>query len=125
VVVMDITQTLKVGLMIVITLLSGLGDSQGFVHASKIWKNGNIIITELMFSAIGFGFGILFYWMTLRFLEEFGIVSSEIQALGWFTVTIVGVAIINRNFFDWSLAEQLVGLALLVGIGWLIVRKGG
>jgi hypothetical protein len=80
---MDITQTLKVGLMIVITLLSGLGDSQGFVHASKIWKNGNIIITELMFSAIGFGFGILFYWMTLRFLEEFWMVYSNYSRSGY------------------------------------------
>ena len=41
-------------IIIVITVLSGIGDSQGFVHAAKIWVNDKLDWSELGKSALGF-----------------------------------------------------------------------
>ena len=35
------------------TLVSGLGDSLGFIHAAYIWQNGALIWNELFKSALG------------------------------------------------------------------------
>src|SRR5690606_40912759 len=81
-----------------ITILSGLGDSQGFIHASKIWVNNKLDWNELGKSAIGFAIGISLYWVALKYMNAAGIVSPEIQTLVWFSVTLLGVALISRNF---------------------------
>jgi len=54
-----------------------------------------------------------------------GIVAPEIQTLIWFSITILGVAIISRSFFRWQTIDQLVGVAVLAGVAWLMVRTGG
>jgi hypothetical protein len=122
---MNFNPILNIGLILFFTILSGIFDSQGFIHASKIWKDGHIVYRELLFSAFGFGLGIPAYWVTLKFLQNFGNVSTEAQALGWFITTMVGVAIINKSFLGWSLLDQVIGFSLLAGVAWLIVRTGG
>src|ERR1700720_2519197 len=89
---MSISQISIGVLLITITLISGLADAQGFIHASNIWLSGKLIWSEVFKSALGFGLGILAYWICIRFLQDFKIVSPEIQTLGWFTATILGVA---------------------------------
>jgi len=32
--------------LIGITLVSGIGDSQGFIHAAKMWRSGALILSE-------------------------------------------------------------------------------
>jgi hypothetical protein len=112
-------------LIIVLTLISGWGDANGFVHASSIWNEGKLIWSELLKSALSFSLGIVMYWICIRFLQEFKIVSPEIQTIGWFTVTIIGIAFFSGKFFQWQLADQIVGIAVLCGLIWLLFRTGG
>jgi hypothetical protein len=122
---MSVEQMRAVGLIIVLTLISGLGDSYGFVHASKIWQDGKLFWDEAGKSALGFAVGISLYWLVLKYMTELGVVSPEVQMLFWFGVTLIGVAIASGMFFRWQFSEQAVAVAVLAGIGWLLVRTGG
>ena len=122
---MSIHQISIAVLLIVLTLISGLADAQGFVHASNVWLNGKLIWPEVMKSASGFGLGIVAYWICIRFLQDFRIISPEIQTIGWFTATIIGVAIFSGKFFHWQIVNQIVGIAVLLGVVWLLVRQVG
>jgi len=86
-------------LLVGITLVSGIADAQGFIHAAKIWQTGRLAWDELGKSAAGFSVGILLYWFALKYMNMFGIVTPEIQTVSWFTVTLVGVARITGTFF--------------------------
>lgn len=112
-------------LIIVLTLLSGLADAQGFIHAASAWVNGKIIWQEAFKSLLGFGAGALCYILVINFLKQAGIVSAEIQTLLWFSVAIVGVAVISGKFLHWQLLDQVVGLIVLCGVAWLLFRTGG
>ena len=112
-------------IIIGLTVLSGIGDSQGFVHAAKIWVNEKLVWSELGKSALGFPVGISLYWIVLKYMNAAGIAAPEIQTLVWFSVTLLGVAIISRNFFRWQTVDQIVGVAVLAGVAWLMVRTGG
>ncbi len=105
-------------------LISGYGDALGFSHSALIWYQGKLVPPELLKSALGYVLGIGAYWIALKFFNELGIVSPEIQTLLWFAVTMIGIAVINRTFIGWATSEQVVALLVLVGIGWLIFRTG-
>ncbi len=122
---MDINKAGAVILIVVFTLLSGFGDSKGFVLSAKVWESGRLVWQEAVKASIGYGFGILMYWLAIRSLNQFGIVSPEIQTLGWFVVTIVGVAMFSGDFFNWQIVDRVVALCVLVGVGWLLFRTGG
>ena len=112
-------------LIILLTLLSGLADAQGFIHASTTWVNGKIIWAEGFKSLLAFGIGAICYLLGANYLKQAGIVSPEIQTIIWFVVTIIGVAVISGKFLHWHLVDQIVGVAVLCGITWLLVRTGG
>jgi hypothetical protein len=121
-----LNEQLRLWLIVIgITVLSGIGDSQGFVHAAKIWVNEKLVWSELGKSALGFAVGISLYWIVLKYMNAAGIAAPEIQTLVWFSVTLLGVAIISRNFFRWQTIDQIVGVAVLAGVAWLMVRTGG
>src|SRR5688572_28711118 len=94
-------------LIICITILSGIADSQGFIHASKIWVNNKLDWNELGKSALGIAIGISLYWLVLKYMNAAGIAAPEIQTLVWFSVTLLGVALISRNFFRWQTLDQI------------------
>jgi hypothetical protein len=112
-------------LLIVLTLISGVADAQGFVHAANIWQSGKLVLPEVMKSALGFGIGILMYWICIRFLQDFRIFSPEIQTLAWFTATIIGVALFSGKFLHWDTINQIVGVLVLCGVAFLLFRTGG
>lgn len=112
-------------LILLLTLISGWGDSQGFLHASMIWHKGKLVLPELAKSALGFGVGIISYWAVIRFLQQFGVVSPEVQTIGWFAVTIIGLAIATGQFLKWQTVDQLVAVLVILGVGWLLLRVGG
>ncbi len=110
-------------LVFFLTILSGYFDSRGFLHASDMWNNGQVVWPELLKSAAGFGIGILLYWLVIRYLPKLGIAAStEIQTLGWFSVTMIGIAMSSGEFIKWNLPEKAVAAFLLVGLGWLMFR---
>jgi hypothetical protein len=112
-------------LLFVLSLISGLADAQGFVHAANIWQGGKLVWPEVIKSALGFGGGIIAYWICIRFLQDFRIVSPEIQTLGWFTATIIGVALFSGKFLQCHIVDQLVGIVVLCGVALLLFRTGG
>jgi divalent metal cation (Fe/Co/Zn/Cd) transporter len=122
---MKVSQIGVTALIIGLTLLSGIADAQGFIHASTTWMNGKIIWEEGLKSLLGFGVGALCYILAINYLEQVGLVSAEIQTVIWFTVTIIGVAFISGKFLHWHLVDQLVALLAIVCIGWLVIRTGG
>jgi hypothetical protein len=120
---MTLSQIGYVGVILLLTVLSGYADSRGFLHAANIWVAGALDWGELGKSALGFAIGISLYWLALRFLPYAGIAASpEMQTLGWFIVTITGVAISSGEFAKWPLLDQAVGVGILVGMGWLFFQ---
>ncbi|MBC7947885.1 MAG: hypothetical protein H7Y42_08405 [Chitinophagaceae bacterium] len=109
-------------LIVVLTILSGFADAQGFVHAASIWQGGKIEWSQLAKSALGFAIGISLYWIVLRSMQELNIVAPEIQTLVWFAVTMVGVAIVSGNILKWQLIDQAIAVMVLFGVGWLLIR---
>jgi hypothetical protein len=116
--------TLKVLAVVVLTLASGYGDSRGFIYSAQIWENDQLNWNAVAASAAGFTFGIIFYWLALKFLLQIKQVSPEVQTLGWFAVTIAGVALASGQLFKWSLVDQTVAVGIVLGTGWLLVRTG-
>ncbi len=112
-------------LIVGLTLLSGFADAQGFLHAANIWVDRKVVWPEVAKSALGFGSGIILYWIALKYLKDVNIVAPEMQTLIWFGVTIVGVAIASGKFIQWRSTEQLVAIGVLLGIGWLLIRTNG
>ncbi len=110
--------------IIVLTIISGFGDAQGFIHAANIWQNGRLAWDALAKSALGFAFGITMYYLALRSMKEVGILAPEVQTLVWFSVTIIGVALASGSFGKWQLSEQAAAVVVLLGIGWLMLRTG-
>jgi hypothetical protein len=115
----------KILAIILLTLLSSLFDSQGFVHSARIWMDGRWVWREVARASLSFGVGFLPYWLSIRYLNEFGIVSPEVQTLGWFVVTIAGVAVFSGDFMRWPAVDRMVALGVLGGLCWLLFRAGG
>jgi hypothetical protein len=109
-------------LVIALSIASGLLDAQGFLNAAQIWREGNPSWRRILFSALGFGGGISIHFVTLKYLDRMGVQSAEVQSLVWFGITLVGVAIVSREFLAWNLREQIVGAAVLLGLAWLMVH---
>jgi hypothetical protein len=112
-------------LIVGLTLLSGFADSQGFLHAAKIWEGQKVIWSEVARSTIGFATGIILYWIVLRYLKAAQVAAPEVQTMIWFGVTIVGVAVVSGRFLQWRAMDQMVAAGVILGIGWLFVRAGG
>ena len=83
--------------------------------AGSVW-------VEAFKSACGFEIGVAMSWLAVRFLSARGVHAVETQTLFWFGATIVGIALLSRQFLTWHVTEQLVALVVLRGIGWLLVR---
>lgn len=109
-------------LIVTFTVLSGLADAAGFVHASRVWSEGRFVWIEGVKCIAGFQIGMLLYWLALWKLTAHGIVAVEIQTLFWFVVTIVGVAILNGRALAWPWPDQLVAGGVLAGVMWLMYR---
>lgn len=103
-------------------ILSGVGDSYGFIHAAKIWQKNQLQPEEMLKSGLGFAFGIGLYWISVKYLKELGINSPTIQTLSWFAATVVGVSLFSGEFARWPLPEKAVGLGVIAGLGWLMTR---
>lgn len=116
---------LNVLLVIGLTLLSGFGDSRGFIYASQLWDKGKIVYDALLKSTLGFALGIVAYWVVIKYMQKLNIISPEIQTIGWFGVTIIGIAMTSGQFFKWHRTDQIIAIVVVFGIGWLLFRTGG
>jgi hypothetical protein len=113
---------LSIAIVVALTVVSGIADAFGGLHASRVWRDNAIDVRELGLSAIGFAIGIGVYYIAVRFMRQAGIVTPEIQTTLWFIVMVVGLAILNGAFLRWELVDQVVAIAVIAGIGWLSIR---
>jgi hypothetical protein len=111
-----------VAIILGLTIVSGIGDSQGFLHAARVWRDGAIMWDEVAKSALGFTFGAVIYWIAIRFFQQSGMPFAETQTIVWFAVTLVGVALLSGEFFRWSMVDKGLAVAALSAIGLLIFR---
>jgi hypothetical protein len=109
-------------LVLVFTLLSGLGDAVGFIYASKVWQQDHFHMMNALKSVLGFQFGVLMYWCATRYLAAHGVVDAEVQTLFWFSATIVGIALLSGQFLRWAMVDKAVAVGVLLGIACLMVR---
>lgn len=109
-------------LIVLFTLLSGLGDACGFVYAGKVWEGDVFNGVNALKSAAGFQFGVFMYWCAARHLNAQGVVDAEVQTMFWFAATIVGIALMSGQFLRWSLVDKGTAVAVLVGITCLMLR---
>lgn len=112
-------------LILGMTVVSGIVDSLGFVHATRVWQNDHIAWAEVGKSASWFAVGMSVNWLKVRYVNAWGVVSPEVQTMLWFSVTIVGIAMLSGAFFQWRTVDQMIALFVLFGVGWLLFRTNG
>src|SRR5688500_1488233 len=54
-------QARAVTLFVALTALTGYADSQGFVHASRVWDGGQLVWREALLSGLSFFIGVVAY----------------------------------------------------------------
>ena len=121
---MSFVQVKLIFIIFILTLISGLADAQGAIHAAKIWQGERLDWAELGKSALGFAVGISVFWVVIKYMTALGVVAPEIQTITWFSMMIIGVALFSGAFFSWQWTEKVVAVGVLAGIGWLLFRTG-
>jgi hypothetical protein len=108
--------------VLVLCVISGLADSQGFVHASAIWRDEGVSWASLARSSIGFVVGMSSYWMSIRFMNRVGLATTDLQYLVWFLITLIGVAVATGSVRRWTSADVVVGVMVVAGLCWLTMK---
>jgi hypothetical protein len=107
-------------IVIVLTLISGLLDARGFLLASRAWPGGNLDIRSAGLSVLCFGLGLSSYVVAVRFIQALGIQGVALQSSLWFVVTAVGIAVLDTSILNWTRTQQMIGVLVALGLGWLI-----
>ncbi len=115
---------LTAGLALGLTLISGIADAYGFTHAARTWRNDSLVASELAKASLGFLVGVAAYVLVLRYLGQLGVRSAIPQTLGWFGVTIVGVALLTGELAQWSRTDEMIGGLTALGVAWLLISSG-
>ena len=107
-------------LVLVLTVTSGVMDARGFVYAGRAWPDGHIDWTAVGQSMLAFFAGISLYIGAVRFMQVMGLSAVALQSGIWFVATAIGIAALDGTVLQWSRVQQLVGLAVIAGLAWLI-----
>ena len=114
-----------VTLFVALTALTGYADSQGFVHAARIWDGNALVWREAMLSGVAFFVGVVAYWVVVRFVSELGVRSAVLQTMGWFAVTIAAVVLTDPGQHRWELLDSATAVIVVSGLGLLLYRTTG
>jgi hypothetical protein len=115
-------QARAVTLFIALTALTGYADSQGFVHASRVWDGSHLVWREAIVSGLAFMLGVVAYLLVVRFVAELGVRSAVLQTMGWFAVTIAAVVITDSTYERWTLLDTTTAVVVVAGLGLLLYR---
>jgi hypothetical protein len=111
-----------VAMFVALTALTGYADSQGFVHASRVWDNGQLVWSEMVQSGVAFMVGVVAYWAVVRMVADLGVRSATVQTMGWFAVTIAAVVLTDVGKQRWALLDTVTALVVVAGLGLLMFR---
>ncbi len=114
-------QALNAIMVLGLTVLSGLLDARGFAFASKAWPGGSLDPRMAGLSVLCFGVGLSCYVLAVRFIQALGVHGVALQSALWFMVTAVAIAVLDATVLQWSRTQQVVGVLVGLGLGWLIV----
>ena len=103
-----------------LTLASGLLDARGFVYAARAWPEGQLDARMGAAALASFVGGLAAYVLAVKFMQNAGIQGVALQSGIWFVVTAVGIAAMDGSLLQWTRAQQVVGLVVAIGLGWLI-----
>ena len=104
----------------VLTIVSGLLDARGFVYAARAWPAGQLDLKIALISLASFAGGVSAYIVAVKFMQNAGILGVALQSGIWFVVTAVGIAAMDGSLLQWTRAQQVVGFAVAIALGWLI-----
>ncbi len=113
----------QVGNLVVVALLtvgSGLLDARAFVFAARVWPGGRFDWKLGLASLACFAGGIGLYVLAVKFMHNAGIQGVALQSGIWFVVTAIGIAAMDGTIVHWTRSQQVVGLAVVVALCWLI-----
>jgi len=119
---MALDTVLAFSAVLVLCVLSGLADSQGFVHASFIWRDEGVSWVSLGRSSVGFIIGMSSYWMSIRFMNRVGLTTADLQYLVWFFITLIGVGVATGSIRRWTSIDVAVGVVVIAGLCWLTMK---
>jgi hypothetical protein len=117
---MKMTPALSALLVVLLTVTSGIMDARGFVYAGRAWPDGHIDWVAIGQSMLAFLAGISLYIGAVRFMQLMGLSAVALQSGIWFAVTAVGIAALDGSVMQWSRVQQVVGVAVIAGLAWLI-----
>jgi hypothetical protein len=104
-----------------LTVGSGLLDARAFVYASRVWPGGQLDLRMALAALAAFGGGIALYMLAVKFMQNAGIQGVALQSGIWFVVTAIGIAAMDGTVAQWTRPQQIVGVVVAIGLGWLIV----
>ena len=107
-----------------LTIFSGFLDARGFVYASRAWPGGQLDLKWGVSAVVAFVGGLSCYVFAVRFMQGFGIQGVALQSALWFVVTGLGVAAMDGSILGWTRTQQVVGVFVAIGLGWLIASTG-
>jgi hypothetical protein len=107
-------------LVLLLTTLSGVMDARGFVYAARAWPEGHINWRVAFASMLAFFAGLSLYIVSVRFMQAFGLHAVALQSAIWFVVTAIGIAAMDGSVLRWTIAQQIIAVAIVLGLGWLI-----
>jgi hypothetical protein len=100
----------NLAMVVILTGLSGVLDARGFMFAARSWPGGLLDWRMGLAAILSF---------VVRFMHGLGVSSVAIQTGIWFIVTAVGVSLMDGSISNWTRTQQLVAIAVTLGIGWL------
>lgn len=111
----------SLALVFILTGLSGVLDARGFMFASRAWPGGTLDWRLGSAAIVSFIGGLSCYVLAVRSMQTLGVNSVALQTAIWFLVTAIGVALMDGSIATWTRTQQIVGLGVTLGIGWLAV----
>jgi hypothetical protein len=111
---------MKILLVLVLTLASGVMDARGFVYAGRAWPDGRLDWTSVGQSMLAFFAGISLYIGAVRFMQAMGLNAVALQSGIWFVATAIGVAALDGTVLQWTRVQQVVAIGVIAGLTWLI-----
>ena len=113
------TNPANLAMVVILTGLSGVLDARGFMYAARSWPGGLLDWRMALAAILSFVGGLSCYVLAVRFMYGLGVRSVAIQTGIWFIVTAVGVSLMDGSLASWTRTQQLVAIAVTLGIGWL------
>ena len=111
--------------LVVLTAVSALADAVGFINVDKGWVGNRPHYSAIVLACTGYAVGIATYVFAVKYLKLLTDVGPEIQTVGWFMLTIIGVALGSGAFFSWPLPTKFLATVTVLALVVIAIRTGG